>query len=70
MKTNNEWSVKNERRATMKGAPDSSLRRTYRDGRKNRRELANKGAFGNLDGRAYNLCAMGTNSSVTKKSDD
>lgn len=54
------WEEKNERRKSKRGEVNSATRRTYRDGRRNRRILANKGAFGNLKGRAYNLCALGT----------
>lgn len=64
MKKNNEWSVKNERRQAMRG------NRSYAEGRKNRRMLANKGAFGNLSGRAHNLCAIGTHSSRLDKDEE
>lgn len=63
------WAEKNERRKSKKGESTSYVRKTYRDGRRNRRVLANKGAFGNLKGRAYNLCALGTWSSRTDDDD-
>jgi hypothetical protein len=70
LKPNNNWVDKTARRREMKGEANSITRRTYRDGRRNRKVLANNGAFGNLDGRAYNLCALGTHSTITKKQDD
>lgn len=62
------WEEKNERRKSRRGESNSGARRTYRDGRRNRKVLANNGAFGNLKGRAYNLCALGTWS--TRADDD
>lgn len=64
------WAEKNERRKAKRGVDGSGARRTYRDGRKNRHILANNGAFGNLKGRAYNLCALGTWSGRTDSDDD
>lgn len=60
------WQHKNERRKEAKNADP----RVYREGRRNRRMLANKGAFGNLTGRAFNWCALGTSTTRREKEEE